>query len=633
MKKSVNCIRSLAVDMINKANSGHPGIAMGASPMLYSLFKNHMNITSNHPDWINRDRFILSAGHGSSMLYALNHLLGFDVSMDDLKSFRQIGAKTVGHPELGKCGAEVTTGPLGQGIAMGVGMALASKRLASKFNIDGINIFDNYTYVLCGDGDLMEGISYEACSFAGKNQLDKLIVLYDSNNISLDGNVNLSFNENIKLRFEAQGWNYLRCEDGEDVGKISELITQAKASDKPTIIEIKTIIGHGCLDQGTNKVHGAPLSVENLAKAKEYYQTTGEFSVEDDVYDDFREIVDRGDNAYNNWLEEVNKLKAKDEDLYNLLTKMIDNKTNEISIESIKQDIATRVAGNICLENISKQDELMITGSADLSSSNQTNVLDNSKNIYYGVREFAMGAIANGYYLFAHNNVFVSTFLVFSDYLKPAMRLSSLMGLPINYVFTHDSVYVGEDGPTHQPVEQLAMFRSMPNVNVFRPCDDHETMAVYKIAYEQTNTPNVICLTRQPVNHITSDDVNEVYSNVAKGGYVIYQPQTFTKTIIATGSEVSLAIEIAKELGNIRVVSMPCIELFFNQDKDYINSIIGDKENNYVIEFASTYGWDRFVNNHDHIIGVDRFGTSGPASEVIKYLGLDKASIMEKINE
>lgn len=632
MNKSVNTIRSLAIDMIDNAKSGHPGIAMGASPIVYALFKDHMNLTIDHPTWINRDRFVLSAGHGSSMLYALYHLLGFDITIDDLKQFRQIGSKTPGHPEyLDVPGVEATTGPLGQGISMGVGMALASKKLAEKFNTPDAKVFDNYTYVLCGDGDLEEGISYEACSFAGNNKLDNLIVLYDSNGITLDGELALSFNENIKMRFEAQNWGYILVEDGEDINAISAAISKAKTYNQPVIIEVKTTIGYGSKLAGTNKVHGAPLASDDIASVKELYQMSDiPFSVDESVYDDFRTISYKGNEAYAKWLETVESLKTSSE--YDLLQRIINHEKVDFKLTAINETLPSRKSSQMALSQLANQEQLLLTGSADLFASNLTNVNDDWQNIYYGIREFAMGGIANGINLYASQPVFISTFLVFSDYLKAAIRLASLMHLPINYVFTHDSIFVGEDGPTHQPIEQLATFRSMPNVNVYRPCDANEVLACYKLAYNSTTTPNILCMSRQDLAPVSGDDVDVVHSNVSRGGYVIYRPESFDKTIIATGSEVQLAIEIAKELGNVRVVSMPCVELFFEQDQQYIDMIMGDKDNNYVIEFASTYGWDRFVNNHNHIIGIDSYGMSGKASDVVSALKLDKESIKQRIN-
>lgn len=633
MERSVNTIRGLAIDMINQANSGHPGIAMGASPMLYTLFKNHMHVTKDHPHWINRDRFVLSAGHGSSMLYALYHLLGYDISIEDLKQFRQIASKTPGHPEyLDVPGVEATTGPLGQGVAMGVGLALASKKLAKIFN-QGQTLIDNYTYLLCGDGDLMEGISYEACSFAGHNQLDNLIVLYDSNDISLDGSLNLSFSEDIKQRFTAQGWDYLKVDNGEDISSINNAINEAKTKDKPVLIEVKTTIGYGSQLQGTSKVHGAPLSSEDYLNVRQFYQLDETpFSVSEEVYNDFNAISTNTNQLYENWLAQEQLLKTNNPELYRLWQRLINQEKVDWTIEGVQETIATRKAGNIGLNQLSQVEPLLLTGSADLSASNLTNVDNNEQNIFYGVREFSMGAIANGINLFAKSPVAVSTFFVFSDYLKPAIRLASLMKLPITYIFTHDSVYVGEDGPTHQPIEQIAMFRSMPNVNLWRPCDANEALCCLKNAYLATNTPNILALTRQDLVNVTGSNIDEIQANIDRGAYEIYVPESYSKTIIASGSEVQLAMETAKELGNIRVISMPCFDVFINQEQAYIDHIIGNKDTNYVIEFASTYGLDYFVNNHNHIIGIDRFGASGPAHDVINYLQLDKESIKQVIN-
>lgn len=633
MQKSINTMRGLALDMINQANSGHPGIAMGASPMLYTLFKNHMNITVDHPNWINRDRFVLSAGHGSSMLYSLYHLMGYDISLDDLKAFRQVGSKTPGHPEyLEVPGVEATTGPLGQGIAMAVGMAFASKKYANIFNTSQ-PLINNYTYVLCGDGDLMEGISYEACSFAGHNQLDNLIVLYDSNDISLDGSLALSFSEDIKARFTAQGWNYILVSDGEDTKAIDAALCEAKKSTKPVIIEVKTTIGYGCSLAGTSKVHGSPLSSEDLALAKQNYglnQTP--FVVDADVYADFKTITTKGNVSYNEWLALVDQVHTTDPQLAQLFDRLLSGEKVDFIPQPIDDTIATRKAGNLALNQLSEVEPLLLTGSADLSASNLTNVGDSNKNIFYGVREFSMGAIANGINLFAHTPVVVSTFFVFSDYLKPAMRLASLMQLPITYVFTHDSIYVGEDGPTHQPIEQIPTFRSMPNINLWRPCDANETLCCLKASYLSKTTPNILALTRQNLAPISGNDLDSLYDNVTKGAYELYVPSSYDKTIIASGSEVSLALEVAQELGNVRVISMPCFDVFKHQNQAYINHIIGDKDHCYVLEFASSYGLDFFVNDHDHIIGIDRFGASGAANDVVNELGLSKQHIIDIIN-
>lgn len=635
MNKYVNVIRGLAIDMIHEANSGHPGIAMGAAPIVYALYKDHMNMTVDHQDWINRDRFVLSAGHGSSMLYALNHLLGFDITIDDLKQFRQVNSKTPGHPEYRDVpGVEVTTGPLGQGIAMGVGMAYASNKFASMINVNGIHAIDNYTYILCGDGDLMEGISYEACSFAGVNNLDKLIILYDSNDISLDGETNLSFQEDIKKRFEAQNFDYQLVDDGEDVAAISNAISKAKASNKPSIIEIKTTIGFGSKLAGTNKVHGAPLSDEDIKAVKEKYNLSQKpFYVEPDVYTEFRNISNKGNQTYEQWLEVINQLPEKQR---NIVNRLISGKKVEIICDNLNETLASRQSGQKALRCLAKQDDLLLTGSADLFASNLTNVENDNQNIYFGVREFGMGAIANGIYLFAKTPIYVSTFFVFSDYLKAAMRLASLMKLPINYIYTHDSIFVGEDGPTHQPIEQIATFRSMPNILTFRPADANEVMACYKIAYQQQTTPSVMCLSRQPLAMLPgNDDINQVINNVDKGAYIIFGNKDAKYTIIATGSEVNLAIEVATQLNDegydFKVVSMPCVELFLQQDEAYQKAILSKKCQTFVIEFATTFGWDRFVCNHDHIIGIDNFGMSGKANDVVKELHLTKDDIIARI--
>jgi transketolase len=648
MLKSVNTVRSLAIDAIEKANSGHPGICMGAAPMGYAIFNDNLKTNPKNPEWINRDRFVLSAGHGSALLYSLLHLSGFDVTIDDLKAFRQVGSKTPGHPEsFETAGVDVSTGPLGQGITMAVGIAMAEKFLSEKLNKPNYDIIDHYTYVLCGDGDLMEGISYEAASLAGHLGLEKLIVLYDSNNISLDGELSLSFSEDVKKRFEAQNFEVIIVEDGEDLVAINAAINQAKQSNKPTLIEVKTVIGYGSDKKaGTSAAHGAPLGDVELSYAKNSYDMPQEpFYVETSVYEDFHSKIGvRGSNANQQWDELVNKFTKEYPNEAKLLTRLIKNEKVELDMNAYTDEVATRISSNHAINQVASQDELFLGGSADLSCSNNTIInndnkfgieSDSGRNIFFGVREFAMGAILNGMAIHSSLSVYGSTFLVFSDYLKPAIRLASLMSLPVTYVFTHDSIAVGEDGPTHQPVEQLAMFRSLPNINVIRPCDANETQAAWKLAYESKKTPTVLALTRQNLPQISATDFATVYNNVAHGAYVIHEETDFDRVIVATGSEVELAIDVAKELFDngikCRVVSMPCQELFNQQTKTYQESVIPSGLETYAIECLSPFGWERYTKNSENIFGIETFGLSGNIDDVKARLKFTKADIVGKI--
>ncbi len=638
MVESINTIRTLAIEAIEKANSGHPGICMGSAPMAYSIFNQNLKASPLDTKWVNRDRFVLSAGHGSALLYSVLHLSGYDVSIDDLKEFRQLGSKTPGHPEsFETAGVDITTGPLGQGFATAVGLAMAERYLGAKLNKPNFDIIDHYTYVLCGDGDLMEGISYEAASLAGHLGLDKLIVLYDSNDISLDGELNFSFSENVQDRFKAQNWDVMLVEDGEDVEAINAAIAKAKTTDKPTLIEVKTVIGFGSDKKaGTSAAHGAPLGEVELAHAKKTYNLdTDSFTVSDEVYADFKNGFEtRGKAALEAWNNLVLDYKNEFPHEAALLDRLIKGEKVAIEMEAITEEIASRISSHRAINQIAAQDELFIGGSADLSCSNNTTITsdkkfiidgDTERNIYFGVREFAMGAMANGISAHSSLNTFVSTFMVFSDYLKPAIRLASLVGLPVTYVFTHDSVMVGEDGPTHQPIEQIAMFRSLPNLNLIRPADANETLAAWKLAHESTSTPTVLSLTRQNLPVVSDEDVNVTYENVKKGAYVIYEDENFTKTLVATGSEVNLAINAAKELKaqgiNCRVVSMPCQEIFDKMSNEYKESIIPMTVDTYAVEMLSPFGWEKYTRDTNRVFGLNRFGLSAPGAQVLDELG------------
>ncbi len=648
MIQSINTVRSLAIDAIENANSGHPGICMGAAPMAYTLFNHEMKINPSNSNWINRDRFVLSAGHGSALLYSLLHLSGFDLSLDDLKQFRQLDSKTPGHPEnFLTDGVDFSTGPLGQGLAMAVGSAMAERYLSSKVNTKDYNIIDHNTFVLCGDGDLMEGISYEACSLAGHLKLNKLVVLYDSNDISLDGELNLSFSEDIERRFRAMNWNYIKVADGEDTKAISKAIKKAKKSHRPTLIEVKTVIGQGANEKaGKSAAHGAPLGEAELNFAKEQYGVSLEpFTVTEDVYEDFKDnVVKNGKLAQVEWDAMVEEFASAHPEKYELLLQAQGENFKEISIDAYNENVASRVSSQHAINQIAALDELFIGGSADLSGSNNTTIKsdgkfildgDDQRNIYFGVREFAMGAITNGIALHSSLNTFCSTFMVFSDYLKPAIRLSSLMGIGNTFVFTHDSVAVGEDGPTHQPVEQIAMFRALPNLNLIRPCDANETQAAWMIAHSSTKTPTVLSLTRQNLEPVSNSDLDITLKNVSKGGYAIKDCANPTKLLLASGSEVKLALDVAEILEAngeaVKVVSMPCQELFDMQDDAYKASVLNAGVDTYAIEMLSPFGWAKYTLDANKVFGVETFGASGNVLDVMNKIGFTKDDIANKI--
>lgn len=651
--KAVNAIRTLSVAQIEKANSGHPGLPMGASPMAYTLFNKVLKANPANPSFFDRDRFVLSAGHGSSMLYSLLHLAGYGIGIDDLKEFRQIGSITPGHPEVGMTpGVEVTTGPLGQGIAQAVGLAVAEKHLAGLYNKEDINIIDHYTYALCGDGDLMEGVAYESMSLAGHLKLDKLIVLYDSNDICLDGELSTSFSESVKDRVLAQGWAYERVEDGEDLEAILKSIENAKKNDKPTLIEVKTVIGYGSKNQGTNKVHGAPIGAEDFEAVKKAYNWEAEdFVISDDIYETFKNgIAKRGKEANDAWDELLKEYKEKYPEDHKELIAGINRELQENYLDEVKKykhedkALATRASSGEILQDLAKVSRNIWGGSADLFSSNKTNIKETEafrdktpagRNLWYGVREFAMAAIGNG--IIAHGGTFhhVSTFFVFSDYLKAAVRLSALSKLPLTYVLTHDSVAVGEDGPTHEPIEQLAMLRSIPNTLVLRPADANETRLSWKVALESKDKPVVIALTRQDVPNLKE---TEEIDSIDKGAYIIKDCENPELVIIATGSEVALALDSAKVLEEegkaVRVVSMPSMELFKAQDVEYREKVLpADLRNRVSIEMASSFGWGEFTGLDGLNISIDRFGMSGPGGDVAKKLGFNTEDIVAKINE
>lgn len=648
---SINTIRTLSIDAIEKANSGHPGLPMGAAPMAYTLWSKHLNFTPNN-DWFNRDRFILSAGHGSMLLYSLLHLNG-GLEMDEIKNFRQIGSKTPGHPEYRHTkGVEVTTGPLGQGFAMSVGVAMAEKHLAARYNKDNFNVVDHYTYVIVSDGDLMEGVSHEAASLAGHVNLNKLIVLYDSNDISLDGDLDMSFSEDIKGRFEAYGWEHQLVEDGNDIDAINAAIEKAKTSDKPSMIEVKTIIGYGAPNvAGKNKAHGAPIGPDERKAAFEYYGFDPEkhFEVDDSVYAHFKEtMLERSEAREADWHKLMESYKAEHATLHDELTQAIDGELpsdydREMPFYETTDKKATRGTSSDMIQALSKTIPTLFGGAADLASSNKTLVKGESdfskdnpagRNVWFGVREFGMAAALNG--MAAHGAIYPygGTFFVFSDYLKPAIRLSAIMGLPVTYVLTHDSVAVGEDGPTHEPIEHLAGLRAIPNLNTIRPADGNETRAAWKIAVESESTPTALVLTRQDVGMLDVDyDVIE--AGVTRGGYIVYDSGD-DAIIFASGSEVTLSVKAAEALAerdvHVKVVSVPNMSKFLSQDKEYQDAVLNSQiENRLAVEMAASIGWHRFVGPNGNLMTLDRFGESGPGDDVVEHLGFTVDNIVEKI--
>lgn len=653
-QKSIDAIKVLGVDAINKAKSGHPGIVMGAAPIAYTLFNNHINVNPEKSDWINRDRFVLSAGHGSMLQYALLHLLGYeDAEMKEIKNFRQWNSKTPGHPEFGHTkGVDATTGPLGQGVSTAVGIALAERYLAAKYNKNDLEIFNHYTYVICGDGDIMEGVSSETASFAGLQKLEKLIVLYDSNDICLDGKTDDAFTENVRMRYDSYGWNTILVKDGTNIAEISKAIEEAKKSDRPTLIEIKTVIGAGSPNkQGTNGVHGAPLGEEETKLfKKEINWEYPEFEIPEEVYNDFKNnAVSRGIKKYNEWLEILEEYKNKYVNEYEELLSVLSRKDiDKLSKDSfvfkeVGFEQATRNSSQDAINSVANVLPTFFGGSADLSHSNMTFIkgdkLQDSnnkteRNIQFGVREFGMATILNGLALHGGVRVFGGTFFVFSDYLKAALRLSALQNLPVTYVFTHDSIAVGEDGPTHEPIEHLASLRTIPNSYVFRPADATETQAAWYISQKTNNKPSSIVLTRQNLPVLE----NSSFEKVNKGAYVIYETSSdFDTIIIATGSEVNLAINSAKELEKngikSRVVSMPSMELFEEQTSEYKEEILPNSTRRRVaIEMGNTSMWYKYVGLDGLVIGIDTFGASAPASKVIEEYGFTVEKIVEKIN-
>ncbi|MCD4902098.1 transketolase [Enterococcus faecalis] len=649
----VNTIRTLSIEAVQKANSGHPGLPMGAAPMAYALWTKHLKVNpTTSRNWVDRDRFVLSAGHGSAMLYSLLHLSGYNVTIDDLKNFRQWDSKTPGHPEVHHTdGVEATTGPLGQGIAMAVGMAMAEAHLAATYNRDSFPIMDHYTYAICGDGDLMEGVSQEASSMAGHMKLGKLIVLYDSNDISLDGPTSKAFTENVGARYEAYGWQHILVKDGNDLDEIEVAIEAAKAeTDKPTLIEVKTVIGYGAPKEGTSSVHGAPIGEEGITAAKAVYGWEyPDFTVPEEVAARFKEtMIDEGQKAEEAWNEMFKNYEHAHPELAKQFKEAFANQLpegweQELPKYELGTSAASRVTSKETIQAISKVVPSFWGGSADLSASNNTMVAAEKdfepgqyegRNIWFGVREFAMAAAMNGIQLHGGSHVYGGTFFVFTDYLRPAIRLAALQKVPVTYVLTHDSVAVGEDGPTHEPIEQLASVRCIPNVHVIRPADGNETVAAWKIAMNSTETPTILVLSRQnlPVLEGTLEHASD---SVQKGAYVL-SPQKGEQPagiLIATGSEVNLAVEaqakLAEEGIDVSVVSMPSFDLFEKQSAEYKESVLPKAVTKRVaIEAAASFGWERYVGTEGKTITIDHFGASAPGGLVLEKFGFTPENVV-----
>ncbi len=651
---SVNAIRVLSADAIQKANSGHPGLPLGTAPIAYELFSKHMNYNPQNPEWINRDRFVLSGGHGSMLLYSLFHLFGIgNLSLDEVKNFRQFGSLTPGHPEYGHTvGVEATTGPLGQGMAMAVGMAMAEAHLASVFNKEGYPVVDHYTYVLGGDGCMMEGISSECFSLAGTLGLSKLIVFYDSNNISIEGSTDIAFTEDVVTRFKAFGFQTIEVEDGNDLCAIGKAIEEAKADKtRPSLIKVNTLIGYGCpAKQGKASAHGEPLGVDNVAALKENigWPCKGDFEVPQEVYDHYKELSANMAKAEDKW----NELFAAYVEKYPEMKELWDNyfdgydmsdlfNSDEYWAKGDKAE-ATRSTSGTILNMIKKAMPNLIGGSADLAPSNKTNMKDAGdfskdnyagSNLHFGVREQAMAAIGNGLMLHGGLKAFVATFFVFSDYVKPMARLTALMKLPLTYVFTHDSIGVGEDGPTHEPIEQLAAFRSLPGFTVFRPCDRTETAAAWMYAVENECGPTGLVLTRQNLPQMEGSS-----KDALKGGYVIAdsQKEVPDAIIIASGSEVSLAVNAKEELKkdgiDVRVVSMPSMELFDKQSAEYKESVLPNAVRKRVaVEALSDFGWYKYVGLDGRVIAMEGFGASGPAATLFEHFGFTVDNVVKTV--
>ena len=642
LQKMATAVRFLTADAIEKAASGHPGMPLGMADVATVLFTKHLNVNPQDGTWFNRDRFVLSSGHGSMLLYSLFYLMGYsDISLDDIKNFRQLNSKTAGHPEYGHLsGVDMTTGPLGQGISSAVGMALAERVLNAKFG----DLCNHYTYVMCGDGCLMEGISEEAASLAGALKLSKLIVFWDNNNITIDGSVDKVSVTDQAARFKAMGWNVISI-NGHDYNEINEAILKAQKSELPTLVACKTTIGFGAPTKcGTSKVHGAPLGAEEIAAMRKNLSWTAkEFEVPEDVLNLWRAAGAKSAAQYNEWLAKAGNNPQFSNYINNVLPQNWNNELNKLKELAIAEQtkVATRKASQMCLEKIIGHIPQIIGGSADLAASNLTFVNGmktitaddyDGNNVMYGIREHAMGAIMNGMALHGGVIPYGGTFFVFSDYMRPAMRLAALMKLRSIYVLTHDSIGVGEDGPTHQPIEHLASYRAMPNINTFRPCDVVETAEAWELALETAHTPSILALSRQGVPTLRTSAKENL---TAKGGYIISACNSTPKaTIIATGTEVALAVEAQKMLEKeniaVNVVSLPCWELFDAQPQAYRQQVLGTAPR-VAVEAGIGFGWERYVGSYDNIISMTGFGASGKGSEVYKHFGITAEAVVAKV--
>jgi len=655
-QRCVNTLRTLSIDAVQAANSGHPGMPMGMADAAYVLWAKFLKHNPKNPVWANRDRFILSAGHGSMLLYSLLHLTGYELSLDEIKNFRQLGSITPGHPEYGMTpGVETTTGPLGQGFGTGVGMAMAEAYLAQTFNKDDHKIVDHFTYAIVSDGDLMEGISHESASLAGHLKLNKLIYLYDSNKISIDGSTDLAFTDDTVKRFEAYGWD-VQTIDGHNHDEIEKAILAAQKTDTPSLIECKTKIGFGSPNkEGTADSHGAPLGEEEIRLTKE---TLGmdpdqKFHIDEDVLKEFRRAVEKGDQLESEWSERLNEY----EKVYpvdgvgfkNHISRALPEDWDEILpvFETDEKGMATRKASGLVINALADHVFNMIGGSADLTGSNKTDMDDKGifqpgnyggRNIHYGVREHAMGAAMNGMALHGGVIPFGGTFLVFSDYNKPAIRIAGLSKIPSIFVFTHDSIGLGEDGPTHQPIEHLASLRATPNVNVIRPADANETAYAWKSAIQKDNGPSLLVLTRQNLPTVDRNKYASA-SNAEKGAYILKKEAGDLPDLIlmASGSEVQLALDAAEKLEaegqSVRVVSMPCWELFEEQPKEYRDEVFPKEVIKRIsIEAGATFGWHKWVGTEGIAMGIDRYGESAPFEQVYEHLGLTVEKIVENAN-
>lgn len=648
-QKSIDAIRVISAEAIQAANSGHPGLPLGAAPMAYTLWAKHMKHNPSHPEWENRDRFVLSAGHGSMLIYSLLHLFQYDLPMDEIKNFRQYNSLTPGHPEYGHTkGIEISTGPLGQGIANAVGFAMAEARLAAEFNQPGFPIVDHYTYALAGDGCLMEGISYEAASLAGSLKLGKLVVLYDSNKITIEGSTDLAFTENVEKRFEAMNWEVLTVEDGNDIEAISKALEAAKSNtEKPSLIVVKTIIGYGCPSkQGSHKVHGSPLGEDGIKELKENigWEMEEAFTLPEDLQKALKEKAESLAKDEQDWKALFAKYEKEYPELAASYQKWFANEIPSDFLESeefwaYNETTATRSSSGKVLNKIAEVMPNLIGGSADLSPSNNSDMKTresffagayHGSNIHFGVREHAMAGIVNGMQAHGGLKAYCATFFVFSDYMKPSMRLAALMNLPVTYILTHDSIGVGEDGPTHQPIDQLAMLRAVPKLQVVRPADAREVSAAWYMALTQNDRPVAIVLTRQNLPALEGSS-----REALKGAYVVSPEKNEAQgVLLATGSEVSLAIEAQKVLAeqgfDVRVVSMPCMEKFEEQTQAYKDQILPKHLPTLAIEAGSSYGWHKYA---DDVVAHDDFGLSAPGDELFKAFGFTVENVVQRLKD